>query len=277
MNNTKQSHQPQQKLKKLQNYDTTSSILSDYEELELIDDNSYVLFNPKSSKQKGKNNESDILSLTNTTNDVYHSATDDDDEEEVDDEDYYSDDERDSTEVLNTNNLSHKINSWYTATSQHHSKQQHLMEEKIATWELDEGDHQILQESSNSLEQSKSILKDFYGDDLFKYLNHEEREKFKKFHKMIDIKNYLLDKNHKKNTFFDQLLYKVLLLKEKNNSNSVGYRHFNIGTTDYINYLTKDIPQNYQTYVEPVTFSDTTNGSSLIMCGGPASSSWNDI
>ena len=89
---------------------------------------------------------------------------------------------------------------------------------RIASWELDE-EANILESSQESLkllEESKSILREFYGDDLFKYLNQDEIAKVKKFHKMVDIKNYLLDKTNKNNnSLLDQLLYKVLLFKEK--------------------------------------------------------------
>ena len=79
-----QQHQHQQK-NKYNSFDATSSILSDYDDLEVIDDDQslYVLFNPKSlalssrGKQKSQHHDSDILSFTNTsnTNDEYQSDT----------------------------------------------------------------------------------------------------------------------------------------------------------------------------------------------------------
>ncbi|KAK6886579.1 hypothetical protein K6H09_005610 [Candida tropicalis] len=283
-------HQQQQQKQQRQTFDATSSILSDYDELEILDEqSSYVLFNPKSAQTK-----SDILSLTNTSKDEYKSDTeaesdvyeededDEEEEEEEDDEEEEEDDELNRTDVIDRDNLSNKINSWYSSnvvTSNHH-----LLDEKVASWELDEDETEQLQQQSrptvSSLEESKTILKEFYGDDLFKYLDQEDIAKFKRFHKMTDIKNYLLNKNDNNSSILDQLLYRVLLLKERKQCDLLLHRKFNIGTTDYINYLTKDnIPQN--TYVEPVTFSDTTGGgSSLIMCGGVGyggSTSWNDI
>ena len=99
---------------------------------------------------------------------------------------------------------------------------------------------------------------------------------------MVDIKNYLLDKTNKNNnSLLDQLLYKVLLFKEKKHNDTTFHRQYNIGTTDYINYLTKDVPSYIPAFVAPSTISDTTTGgSSLIMCGGVGfggSASWNDI
>lgn len=314
MNSQQPQKSHQQKLQhhqknKYDSFDATSSILSDYDDLEIIDDDDqslYVLFNPRSStlssrgKQKNKHHDSDILSFTNTsnTNGEYQSDTEkeeedsEEEEEEEDDNDYdtqedkegYFDDENNDTEVLNRESLSNKINSWYTAnvvTSSHH---QLLIDERIASWELDE-EANILegsQESLKLLEESKSILREFYGDDLFKYLNQDEIAKVKKFHKMVDIKNYLLDKTDKSNnSLLDQLLYKVLLFKEKKHNDTTFHRQYNIGTTDYINYLTKDVSSHSPAFVAPSTISDTTTGgSSLIMCGGVGfggSTSWNDI
>lgn len=300
-----QQHQHQQK-NKYNSFDATSSILSDYDDLEVIDDDQslYVLFNPKSlalssrGKQKSQHHDSDILSFTNTsnTNDEYQSDTEKEEEdseieEEEEEEDEAQEDDRVSldnenndTEVLNRDRLSHKINSWYTANVVSSSHHQLLIDERIASWELDE-EANILESSQESLkllEESKSILREFYGDDLFKYLNQDEIAKVKKFHKMVDIKNYLLDKTNKNNnSLLDQLLYKVLLFKEKKHNDTTFHRQYNIGTTDYINYLTKDVPSYSPAFVAPSTISDTTTGgSSLIMCGGVGfggSASWNDI
>lgn len=292
MNHTQlQQHQHQQR----QTFDATSSILSDYDEYEILDEQSlYVLFNPKSTQTK-----SDILSLTNTSKDESKSDTEqesevDDDDDEGDDEDDEDeieqqgddDEELNRTDVIDRDNLSNKINSWYTSNVV--SSAHHLIDEKVASWELDEDEALQVQQQQKQqerspitlLDESKSLLKEFYGDDLFKYLDQEDLVKFRKFHKMTDIKNYLLNKNDQTSTIMDQILYRVLLLKEHKQSDLFLHRKFNVGTTDYINYLTKGkIPQN--TYVEPVTFSDTTGGgSSLIMCGGVGfggSTSWNDI
>ena len=77
--------------------------------------------------------------------------------------------------------MSHKINSWYTANVVSSSHHQLLIDERIASWELDE-EANILESSQESLkllEESKSILREFYGDDLFKYLNQDEIAKVK--------------------------------------------------------------------------------------------------
>ncbi|KAK6198757.1 uncharacterized protein RJT21DRAFT_115711 [Scheffersomyces amazonensis] len=86
-----------------QHFDSSSSILSDYDDLidEVIDDSSsYVLFNPIKRKkenettlQQPSQNDSDILSLTNTSNtnsnfrNQYHFVEDEEEEEEDYDED----------------------------------------------------------------------------------------------------------------------------------------------------------------------------------------------
>ncbi|RCK56578.1 hypothetical protein Cantr_05150 [Candida viswanathii] len=277
------NQQQQQQLQQRQAFDATSSILSDYDELEILDDQSlYVLFNPKSAQTK-----SDILSLTNTSKDEYRSDTEQESEadEEEDGEEEDEEDELNRTDVIDRDNLSNKINSWYTSNVV--SSSHHLIDEKVASWELDE-EEAVPQRPQQApvttlLEESKTLLKEFYGDDLFKYLDQEDIAKFRKFHKMTDIKNYLLNKNEGNASLLDQILYRVLLMKEHKQCDLLLHRKFNVGTTDYINYLTKDkIPQTAcNTYVEPVTFSDTTGGgSSLIMCGGVGfggSTSWNDI
>ena len=84
-----QQHQHQQK-NKYNSFDATSSILSDYDDLEVIDDDQslYVLFNPKSlalssRETKSQHHDSDILSFTNTsnTNDEYQSDTEKEEED----------------------------------------------------------------------------------------------------------------------------------------------------------------------------------------------------
>ncbi|KAG2731811.1 hypothetical protein G9P44_005398 [Scheffersomyces stipitis] len=51
-----------------QQYDATSSIFSDYDDLDLHEDDnsSYILFNPIKPSARAGNTESDILSLTDT-------------------------------------------------------------------------------------------------------------------------------------------------------------------------------------------------------------------
>ncbi|RCK60653.1 hypothetical protein Cantr_08501 [Candida viswanathii] len=280
--NTPAMNQQQQQQQR-QAFDATSSILSDYDELEILDEQSlYVLFNPKSAQTK-----SDILSLTNTSKDEYRSDTEQESEADEEEEEEEEEDELNRTDVIDRDNLSNKINSWYTSNVV--SSSHHLIDEKVASWELEEEEEEAAPPQPQQapvttlLEESKTLLKEFYGDDLFKYLDQDDIAKFRKFHKMTDIKNYLLNKNEGNASLLDQILYRVLLMKEHKQCDLLLHRKFNVGTTDYINYLTKDkIPQTtYNTYVEPVTFSDTTGGgSSLIMCGGVGfggSTSWNDI
>ena len=77
------------------NYDTTSSILSDYEEMDFVDieQSLYVLFNPVRSIQT--RNTSDILSLTNTATHTYSSDL----ELEEGDEEEGEDKEEEHTEI----------------------------------------------------------------------------------------------------------------------------------------------------------------------------------
>ena len=71
---------------------------------------------------------------------------DEEEEEEEDDEEEEEDDELNRTDVIDRDNLSNKINSWYSSnvvTSNHH-----LLDEKVASWELDEDETEQLQQQS---------------------------------------------------------------------------------------------------------------------------------
>ncbi|KAG7661073.1 uncharacterized protein J8A68_005445 [[Candida] subhashii] len=316
------------------NYDTTSSILSDYEEMDFVDieQSSYVLFNPVRSIQT--RNTSDILSLTNTATHTYSSDSEleegdeeegedkeeehteikgqeeENDEEEEEEEEtelsdskYHENDVADIFYSARSDHLSNKINSWYNSNNNALIHSHLLMNEDVASWNLDEtvmsGSSTTARSSTRLMiitedEASKVLLKQFYGDELFQYLNKEEIAKVKKFHKLIDIKDYLLDKDQESNqtSLLSQLIYKVLMLNNNNkNETSISssfqeYTKVNYprcaaaGTTDYINYLHRIPPsENIATVApeisaDPMAFSETTN-SSVIMCGGYGS--WNDV
>lgn len=288
------------------NYETSSSILSDYEEVDVVDieESLYVLFNPL--RPTTTRNTSDILSLTNTATRTYSSDLEaGEDEQDEDDDDIPvecqlseasapEDDSRDVYFSAQQDNLSNKINSWYNSNNNALLHSHLLMDENVASWNLDET--VMTSRSSTRLmviteeEALKMLLKQFYGDELFQYLNKEEVAKVKKFHKLIDIKRYLLDKNESNSSsLLSQLLYKVLMLNNKNDT-PIGFKRFPkvnsprcaaAGATDYINYLQR-IPRDVQNNgiaqqeiaVEPITFSETTN-SSGIACGGYGS--WSDV
>ncbi|CAK9438462.1 uncharacterized protein LODBEIA_P26860 [Lodderomyces beijingensis] len=314
-------------------FEATSSILSDYDELEIIDDDqsSYVLFNPKTGSSK--NEEDDILSLTNTSRAADSKVSDNEDEEEDYDDDHdeeelqenrnEEDDDGMQTDTEVYGRLSNKINSWYNSNILKSTRS--ALDENVASWNLDEEDvmeeeqeeeeEEIQNESSyilssssataaaaatensqQSLDESKKLLTEFYGDDLFKYLDQDDIAQVKKFHKYIDIKNYLLSKDHRPGSveitnspLLKQLIYKLLLINNQTSTNeNQGYlppyqQPINMGGTDYINYLTKDVRHydHLQHAIEPATFSETTGGgSSLIMCGGVgfgSNATWNDI
>ncbi|KAK6460890.1 hypothetical protein DFJ63DRAFT_320320 [Scheffersomyces coipomensis] len=321
---SKQSHQP---------FDTTSSILSDYDDLmdEEIDDNSsYVVFNPLKKNINNKSlppshqNESDILSLTNTSNTNSHTRNqyhyideedaDEEEEEEEEEEDVETEGELDDeiqhtvdaiTEAVNdtttpqTNTLSNKINNWYNSSiTDHHN---HIIDDNIASWNLDENLIQDSISSNNTLsftsssndsdqhQQQQLIIKQFYGDELFQYFTPQDLEKFKHFNKLIDIKKFLLEKdNNSSSSIITQILNLLLLknhtvLTNHNDNKQVDENDL----TQYIQQI-KNANQKHAThthhnvddvYVRPSTFSETTN-SSLIMCGGVGfggGSSWNDV
>ncbi|EGW35335.1 uncharacterized protein SPAPADRAFT_58566 [Spathaspora passalidarum NRRL Y-27907] len=276
------------------NYDTTSSILSDYEDLEFVEESSYVLFNPV---QSNKRNESDILSLTNTTNTHAYSSDAEEDEGDESEDDYSIPERREldegSTTQLYTqqteDHLSNKINSWYNSNNALLDDQL-LISDNVASWNLDEAvmDENVTIDKTNP--KDKTILKAFYGDELFKYLNPDEIARVKKFHKLTDIKDYLLDKENDSstnyNSLLNQILYKLLLLDKHNDDDetdiapepeTISQSPRFSGTTDYVNHLKRTRKIAIPTLVEVGTFSETTNGSSLIMCGGETTSSWNEI
>ncbi|RLV96298.1 hypothetical protein JA1_000392 [Spathaspora sp. JA1] len=280
-------------------YDTTSSILSDYDDLEFVEDeeSSYVLFNPVQSKR----NESDILSLTNTTTNAYSTDIDEDDEEddsehEVDSPIRDNGDLGSTTELYKSTQeyLSNKINSWYNSNNALLDNQL-LVSDNVASWNLDEAvmDQSVAWDDTDKSDPNeKSILKAFYGDELFKYLNPEEIARVKKFHKLTDIKNYLLDKENESssysNSLLNQILYKLLLLNknsdyeddsiETNTQQETNLSSVRLsGTIDYVNHLRRSRNRVIPPPVEVGAFSETTNGSSLIMCGGETTSSWNEI
>ncbi|KAG2735694.1 hypothetical protein G9P44_001908 [Scheffersomyces stipitis] len=311
-----------------QQYDATSSIFSDYDDLDLHEDDnsSYILFNPIKPSARAGNTESDILSLTDTSNthdNVYYSDEDEEysDEEEADadierdvavrdvieeddeehdiDESHYRGNSRwqrhlDSTitrsePIVNNNSLSNKIQSWYQSSMSEHA----FVDDNIASWNLDENLMETSREVEVAVESqdptNKLLLNQFYGDELFKYFDQDELDKFRKFNKLIDIRKFLLEKNNSAATgatpsALSQLIYKLLLLNRKNtetvidtNMEFAGFA----GMTDYVNYMsnTANIPAR-SVLVHPTTFSDTTGGSSLVLCGGVGfggSASWNDI
>lgn len=281
-------------------FEATSSILSDYDDLEVIDDvneeSLYVLFNPISKPK----NESDILSLTNTSKG--ESEVDTDQEYEANDvqklkEDEEEEDDDDVDVHTDTEKLSNKINSWYNSNIVTSSQE---IDENVASWNLDE-DEEL--SSSNALrlpqqqpeqqllEESKRLLTEFYGDDLFKCLDQEDIAKVKGFHNMMDVKRFLLEKDvAPTDSLLKQLIYKILYVKDKSSSFDTSHHTFNLGNTNYINYLMEDVHQKQLQPLPfggsflgaPSTFSDTNTGggSSLIMCGGVGfgdKTSWNDI
>ncbi|KAI5954770.1 hypothetical protein KGF57_003793 [Candida theae] len=299
-------------------FEATSSILSDYDDLEIIDEvneeSSYVLFNPISKP----NNESDILSLTNTSKGGSEVDTEadyavDGPQESREDAD---DGEGDVDVQTDTEKLSNKINSWYNSNIVTSSQD---IDENVASWNLDEDEeltssnklghiyhhhhhhhHKQQQQQQpqeqqpqeqQSLEESKRLLTEFYGDDLFKYLDQEDIAKVKNFHNMMDVKRFLLEKDDAPtDSLLKQLIYKILYVKNKASEFDTGQHTYNLGNTNYINYLMEDVHQKQSQSLPfggsflgaPSTFSDTNTGggSSLIMCGGVGfgdKTSWNDI
>ncbi|KAG5421900.1 hypothetical protein I9W82_000993 [Candida metapsilosis] len=274
-------------------FEATSSILSDYDDLEVIDDvneeSSYVLFNPISKPK----NESDILSLTNTSK----RDSEVDTEEEYTGEDIQElrqEEEEDGDGDAQTEKLSNKINSWYNSNLVTSSQD---IDENVASWNLDEDEELTAsntsrhQQSQQSLDESKKLLTEFYGDDLFKYLDQEDIAKVKGFHNMMDVKRFLLEKDvAPTDSLLKQLIYKILYVKDKSAKFDTSQHTFNLGNTNYINYLMEDVHQKQNQplpfggsfLAAPSTFSDTNTGggSSLIMCGGVGfgdKTSWNDI
>ncbi|CAD1810081.1 hypothetical protein FOB58_002608 [Candida parapsilosis] len=297
-------------------FEATSSILSDYDDLEVIDEvneeSSYVLFNPVSKPK----NESDILSLTNTSNGESEADTDQEYiAEEVqelrpqqkEEENKKEEEEEEEDVQTDTEKLSYKINSWYNSNIVTSNQE---IDENVASWNLDEDEEltssnlsqqqqqpqqqpQQLQPEQQSLDESKRLLTEFYGDDLFKYLDQEDIAKVKGFHNMMDVKRFLLEKDvAPTDSLLKQIIYKILYVKDKSpNFIDTSQHTFNIGNTNYINYLMEDVHQKQQQQplsfggsflAAPSTFSDTNTGggSSLIMCGGVGfgdKTSWNDI
>ncbi|KAI5969145.1 hypothetical protein CANMA_001812 [Candida margitis] len=281
-------------------FEATSSILSDYDDLEVIDDvneeSSYVLFNPISKPK----NESDILSLTNTSKGDSKADTDQEyDHEDIQElkEEDGEDGDDDGDAKTDTERLSNKINSWYNSNIVTSSQE---IDENVASWNLDEDEElsssnlskQQQPQEQQSLEESKRLLTEFYGDDLFRYLDQEDVAKVKRFHNMMDVKRFLLEKDVVPNdSVLKQLIYKILYAKDESSSFDTSHHTFNLGNTNYINYLMADVHQKQQKQQSPFggsflgtpsTFSDTNTGggSSLIMCGGVGfgdKTSWNDI
>ncbi|KAI5953439.1 hypothetical protein KGF54_002811 [Candida jiufengensis] len=308
-------------------FEATSSILSDYDDLEIIDgedddQSSYVLFNPKlSSKTK---NESDILSLTNTSkeDEVEEGRVNEEEEEEDEDTEQEDNDLEEELEEENHlkrkiesnsyNKLSNKINSWHHSNLYSSTQQ---IDENIASWNLDYDEiettqkeiasietesnyyqnlqqsqqSQKLSNSNQSLEESKKLLKEFYGDDLFKYLKDDDILEVKNYLKKLNIKESLnknQDDQLKNQTLLQQIIYKLIYLNQPDmeNKNISNDSKLLMGSTDYINYLTKDIQSQYHNlhqyhsnyFVEPTnTFSEISGGGgSSIVCGG---ASWNEL
>ncbi|KAI5960402.1 uncharacterized protein KGF55_004694 [Candida pseudojiufengensis] len=320
---------------KTEQFEATSSILSDYDDLEIIDSfdddqSSYVLFNPKLNNNSSTRNESDILSLTNTSKEEKEVGQIEEQEEEEDDEDTEQEDndafEEEEDEIMeshknkrhseNYDKLSNKINSWHNSNIYSSSQP---IDENIASWNLDydEEDQQQsqsqsqfqsqsnlnqskqsnLSNSNQSLEESKKLLKEFYGDDLFKYLKDDDILKVKNYLKSLDIKTSLTTNNNidefKNKTLIQQIIYKILYSTNQSTELETSTTTLNknnkylMGSTDYINYLTKDI-QHYDIHHQYYnnhhtnTFSEISGGgsSSMIPCGGIGfgnNTSWNEI
>lgn len=273
-------------------HDATSSILSDYEELDLLggnDDQSlYILFNPV--RTSSVRNESDILSFTNTTAEDEEQEQEQGQEQEEQqeheekDEQYKEDDEKQEivqatvqripNTDLSESNLSNKINNWYNSNV--YSSDDMFVDDNIASWNLDE----------NLMDHSKEGMLEVYGSDLFKYLDKEDLAKFKRFHHLTDIKTFLLSKGDvasttsatAPNTILNQLILKLILATRGQQKSHVEHVPTKSYTPAYINHMSQ---RSYQPeFVSPSTFSDTTGGSSLILCGGVGfggSSSWNEL
>ncbi|ODV81427.1 uncharacterized protein CANTADRAFT_3538 [Suhomyces tanzawaensis NRRL Y-17324] len=252
-------------------FDTTSSILSDYDDLvgadaEDDDQSLYVLFKPtRSPVAPAANNVSDILSLTNTT---ATNAYDEDDEESEEEEAV-------ATAAVSppSTNLSNKINRWYNTSV----ALAEMVDDNIASWNLDEN---LMEHSGATVlgDQTSptNLVGQFYGDDLFAYFDQADLDKFRKFHRLVDIKNYLLARDHQPSG--SPSLVRHLLLKVLMSANPPAPEPQARQVPEYLDYLDYR-PQDDNTFVPPSTFSDTTS-SSLVMCGGAGfggSASWNDI
>lgn len=290
------------RFKTLDVFDATSSILSDYEDLLLVggnDDQSlYILFNPVKSVSSARN-ESDILSFTNTTA-----------EDQVEEDDEVDDEEDEEAAQQNQNlqpiqdrgvprmvelanhgsNLSNKINNWYNSSV--YSSDNMFIDDNIASWNLDENlmDHSKLLDATDQGKVERPIL-DIYGSDLLKYLDQEDLAKFKRFHRLIDIKKFLLAKNSDttsttsatgSNTILNQIILKLILATrgEKGTSEVEHSVDTKAHAPTYVNHMRSSYVKPEVSFVSSSTFSDTTGGSSLIVCGGVGfggSSSWNEL
>lgn len=263
-----------QRVKNFDKLETTSSVLSDYEDdaYEFINDGGiddqslYVLFNP--TRKDSLKMDSDILSLTNTTNTftVIHGELEAEEEEE--------EEEEEDPQVTHTQNesLSLKIDSWYDSNLVNSD----IDDDNIASWNLDEN-------LMNDAPSEDKLV--FYGDDLLSQLNDEELAKFKKFHLMYDLKLFLLSKDPSFQSRINQLIHVLL----HDNKGKVDNKRHSADRYNYIKMLKSSKPafdcslsslaEDYRGEIRSrvddlenrSTFSE---GSSLVMCGG---ASWNDI
>ena len=293
-------------------FDATSSILSDYEDLLLDggdDDQSlYILFNPVKSVSSARN-ESDILSFTNTTAEDQVEEDDEEGDEEGDEVDDEEDEEiaqqnqdhdlhpiqdrsvRKMVDLANHgSNLSNKINNWYNSSV--YLSDNMFIDDNIASWNLDENlmDHSKLLDATDQEKVDRPIL-DIYGSDLLQYLDQEDLAKFKRFHRLIDIKKFLLAKNSEdtsttsatgSNTILNQIILKLILATRgaKETSEVECSVDTKAHAPTYVNHMRSSYVKPEVSFVSSSTFSDTTGGSSLILCGGVGfggSSSWNEL
>lgn len=141
--------------------ETCSSILSDYEDVDvtLVDGESYVLFNPIKAQ------ESDILSLTNTqdTEDGLVDLVDPGQPQVT---------PRRAQQPLET--LLNKINKWYSATNEYDIGE---VDDNVALWNLDE----------NLRTSLGPVVREFYGDDMFKYMARDDFDKVKRVTREAEV------------------------------------------------------------------------------------------
>lgn len=265
-------------------YEATSSILSDYSELdgyEVINDGDdqslYVLFNPV--KKVSAKAESDILStntLTNTQTRLAEPVEEDDEDEDEEEDELHS---LHPDRQIKKQRLSFKIDSWHESNF----SSAIIEDDNVASWNLDENliSDNLYQDGSNLYEGGAYGNGDpFYGDDLLAHLNKEELAKFKRFHQMYDIKLYLLKEGTSSPTSQTRKQRLIQLLDHTLLEESLS----GLKRGAYIGHLKRAVSSatlarersllahHIEKSKTPSAFSE---GSSLVMCGGGGS--WNDI